>query len=179
MADDRTARLLVAGLGLVFVQTGAGAMPTAVEVPLRVVSVAAFLPLIGVGKRWGGREGAPLGLGLGRNQWYLAGSAAAVALLGAWVADRLLHTPQAAGAWFAAVAGAYLVVLAALRRLPALRVLGGAMALCGAAGLALAFGGVSAAAVGAVTGIAPGALFLGTVWWWSARPRRAPERTTM
>ncbi|MFD4657648.1 hypothetical protein ACFWP2_18700 [Kitasatospora sp. NPDC058444] len=172
MADDRTARLLVAGLGLVFVQTGAGTMPTTAEIPLRVVSVAAFLALVGVGRRWGGREETPPKRDLGRNHWYLAGSAGAAALLGAWAADQLLHTPQAAGPWVAVVVGAYLFVLAALWERPALRLLGGAMALCAVAGLVLAFGGASAAAVGTAAGIVPGALLLGTVWWWSARPRR-------
>ncbi|MFI2606629.1 hypothetical protein [Kitasatospora sp. NPDC018619] len=133
MATDRTTRTVGAGVGLVHLQTGAGALPTAFEVPVRVLSVAAFLGIVGVGQWWGGREEPP---------------------------DR--------------PAGP-----AGLLRRPAVRVLGGAVALCWAAGLALALGGAPAAAAGTAAGIVPGALLLGSVWWWAARPRRSvPGRPT-
>ncbi|MGW3074273.1 MULTISPECIES: hypothetical protein [unclassified Kitasatospora] len=132
MSTERTTRSVGAGIGLVFLQAGAGALPLAFEVPVRVLSVAAFLGVIGVGKRWGGRE-------------------------------------EPAGRTFD---------LAALLRRPALRVLGAAMALCWVGGLVLALRGAPTAVVGAVAGIAPGALLLGAVWWLSARPQRASGRTT-
>lgn len=56
MSTERTSRAVGAGVGLVLVQTGAGTLPTAFEVPVRVLSVAAFLGIVGVGQRWGGRE---------------------------------------------------------------------------------------------------------------------------
>jgi len=43
--------------------------------------------------------------------------------------------------------------------------LGGAIAVCGAAGLLLALIGAGEAAIGVVSGVAPGALLLAAAWW--------------
>jgi hypothetical protein len=183
MSTDRIARLLGAGFGLVFVQANAFSLPSAVAVPLRVVSAASFLALIGVGTRWGGRE-APLDRTEGRpktsvwrNYPFIVGFEGVASSLGIMVVNRLLHTPLATFPWIATVVGVHFFFLSALWRRPSLNVLGGAITLCGAVGLVLAFGGAPEAAVDSVAGIGPGALLLGSLWW-SARPRRAPGRTT-
>ncbi|WP_254803061.1 hypothetical protein [Kitasatospora sp. SUK 42] len=187
MSTDRIARLMGAGFGLVFVQVGAFALPTAVAVPLRVVSVVAFLALIGAGKWWGGRE-APLDrseggpkTSLGPNYQFLVGSEGAAASLGIMVVNRLLHTPAATVPWIATVVGAHFFVLAVLWHRPSLHVLGGAITACGVTGLALAFGGAPEAAVATAAGIGPGMLLIGSVWWSSVPPQRgsAAGRTTI
>ncbi|MFF9641909.1 hypothetical protein [Kitasatospora aureofaciens] len=51
MTRDQLGRLIGSGFGLVFVEANAGALPTAVAVPLRVAGVAAFLGLVLLGRR--------------------------------------------------------------------------------------------------------------------------------
>ncbi|MFJ9445420.1 hypothetical protein ACIRRH_26675 [Kitasatospora sp. NPDC101235] len=183
MSTDRTGRILGAVLGLVFIQTGAGYLPAAVEVSLRMISVAAFLVLLGAGKWWGGRaapldrsEGKPKTV-VGQNIQYIASAGGLAVTLGITVVNRLLHTPLATMPWIATVVGVQLFIPAALWRRPSLYVLGGAISLFGVVGLVLAFGGASEATVGTVAEAVPGVLLLGSVCW-SARPQSAPGRTT-
>ncbi|MFE7525635.1 hypothetical protein ACFU7Y_07915 [Kitasatospora sp. NPDC057542] len=184
MPTDRTARILGAVLGLVFIQTGASTLPAAVEVGLRVVSPAAFIALIGAWNRWGGREepldrtGSRPKNAVGRNYQFIPAAGGAAIVVGILVVNRLLHTPLATGPWIATVVSAHFFVLAALWQRPSLHALGGAMTLCAMAGLALAFGDAPTAAVGVVAGVAPGLLLLGSLWRWSVRARAVPERTT-
>ncbi|MFE4970798.1 hypothetical protein ACFRAR_01620, partial [Kitasatospora sp. NPDC056651] len=173
MSTDRTARILGAVVGLVFVQTGASTLPSAVEVGLRVVSLGTFIALFGLWNRWDGREatldrtgGRPTNA-VGRNHQFIPGAEVAAIIVGVAVANLLLHDPLAAGPWIATVVSAHLFVLAALWQRPSLRLLGGAMTLCSLAGLALALGDAPTAAVGAVAGVVPGLLLLGSLWWWS------------
>ncbi|XUM03483.1 hypothetical protein ACQ86F_08845 [Streptomyces venezuelae ATCC 10712] len=58
MTKDQTGRIIGASFGLVFIQAGAGSLPTAIAVPLRVLALAAFLRVAVFGRR-GRTAGAP------------------------------------------------------------------------------------------------------------------------
>ncbi|MFJ8016408.1 hypothetical protein [Streptomyces sp. NPDC096339] len=160
---------LIGGLfGLAFIQANAGALPQALSVPLRVVAVAAFLGLFLSIRRNSG-EPAP-GADFGRNYRYVVAAEVIAGFGGAAVLTNVLDTPRATVGWIALVVGVHFFGLAVVWRMPALHVLATAMSVCGAAGMALAIGGASAATVAAVAGVAPGALLLAAAWRGAARP---------
>ncbi|MEU6981387.1 hypothetical protein [Streptomyces sp. NPDC046371] len=178
MTKDRTGRIIGASFGLFFVQANAGALPTRISAPLRVLAGAAFVALVvfggrggraGAGGRTGGAEPASGGAGFGRRYWFVVAAEVVGLVAGLVVTGRVLHAPQAAVGWIAFVVGVHFFGLAAAWRRPQLHVLGAALAACGAGGLVLAALGASGAAIATVAGILPGVLLLGSVWW-SGRP---------
>ncbi len=175
MTKDQVGRLIGAGFGLFFIQANAGALPTAAAVPLRVLAIAAFLGLVVFGRRGGGAAGGGSGTsstGFGRRYWYVVAAEVVAVAAGFLVINRVLHAPQATVGWIAFVVGVHFFGLAAAWRRPSLRVLGGSMAVCGAAGLVLAACGASDPVIRVVSGIVPGVLLLASVWW-SGRPTTA------
>jgi len=179
MTRDQVGRLIGASFGFVFIQANAGSLPMAVAAPLRTLAIAAFIGLVVFGRRGGGREaggGATPSTGFGRRYWYVVAAEVLGVAVGLLVITRVLHTPRATVAWIAFVVGVHFFGLAVAWRKPLLRVLGASMATCGAAGLALAAYGASSAVIGVVSGIAPGALLLASVWW-SGRPSMVSSRT--
>lgn len=174
MTRDRTGRIIGASFGLFFVQANAGALPTRIGTPLRVLAAAAFVALVvfgGRGSGTGSTERTTGGAGFGRRYWYVVAAEVAGLAAGLVVISRVLHAPQAAVGWIAFVVGVHFFGLAAAWRRPELHVLGAALTACGTGGLALAALGAPAAAVATVAGILPGVLLLGSVWW-SGRARR-------
>ncbi|MFB6619644.1 hypothetical protein ACFCV9_36400 [Streptomyces sp. NPDC056367] len=163
---------LIGGLfGLAFIQANAGALPQALSAPIRVAAVAAFLGLFLSIRR--SSTGTAPRAGFGRTYWYVVAAEVIAALGGAAVITNVLDTPRATVGWIALVVGVHFFGLAAVWRMHALRVLAAAMSVCGAAGMALAFGGASAATVAAVAGVAPGALLLAAAWRGDSRPAAA------
>ncbi|MEU1372276.1 hypothetical protein ABZ442_01260 [Streptomyces triculaminicus] len=184
MTKDRVGSLIGASFGLAFIQVNAGALPTAVAVPLRIAAIAAFLGLVVLGRRRGGGTessgDATPGASFGRRYWYVVAAEVLGLAVGLIVISKVLHTPRAAVGWIAFVVGVHFFGLAAAWGRPLLRVLGASMAACGAAGLALAACDASVAVIRVVAGILPGVLLLASIWWSgrsSAAASVAPERT--
>ncbi|MFF5765618.1 hypothetical protein ACFY8F_24140 [Streptomyces tanashiensis] len=186
MTKDQTGRVIGASFGLVFIQANAGALPTAVGVPLRLLAVAAFLWVVVLGRRGQGTPaaseagtgtgadtatgtGTGTGTGFGRRYWYVVAAEVLGLVAGLLVISRVLHAPQAIVGWIAFVVGVHFSGLAVAWRRPAFHVLGASIAACGAVGLMLAALGAPAAAIGVAAGILPGVLLLASV--------RRPGRT--
>lgn len=168
MKKNQLGRLIGGLFGLAFVQANAGALPQALSAALRVAAVAAFLGLF-LSIRRSSTEPA-IRAAFGRNYRYVVAAEVIAGLGGAAVITNVLDEPRATVGWIALVVGVHFFALAAVWRMPALRVLAAAMSVCGAAGMALAVGGAPAATVAAVSGIAPGALLLAAAWWGDSRP---------
>ncbi|MEU8512020.1 hypothetical protein AB0C76_10575 [Kitasatospora sp. NPDC048722] len=164
----RATRLIGSSFGLVFVQANAGALPDPVAIPLRVLAVAAFLVLGVFNRRPAPEEttAAPTP-GFGGRYWLVVAAEVVGIAVGLAVINKALHTPTATVGWIAFVVGVHFFGLATAWSRPQLRVLGGSMAACGAAGMTLAFLGAPAAAVSTVAGILPGAFLFASVWWSS------------
>ncbi|WP_229860916.1 hypothetical protein [Streptomyces litmocidini] len=169
MTKDQTGRLIGAAFGLVFVQANAGALPTAVATPLRLLAIAAFLGVVVFGRRRGpaapaaGAATGP-GVGFGRRYWYVVAAEVLGLAAGLLVISRVLHVPQAAVGWIAFVVGVHFFGLAVTWRRPALHVLAAALTACGAAGLVLAALDAPVTAVRVTAGVLPGVLLLAAVW---------------
>ncbi|MEE1819414.1 hypothetical protein PUR59_30910 [Streptomyces sp. SP18ES09] len=174
MTKDQAGRIIGASFGLVFIQAGAGSLPAAIAVPLRVLALAAFLRVAVLGRR-GRTAGAPAstapapavpgaGTGFGRRYWYVVAAEVLGLVAGLLVIARVLHLPQAAVGWIALVVGVHFSGLAVAWRRPALHGLGAAIAACGGVGLALAALGAPAVAIRVAAGILPGVLLLASVW---------------
>ncbi|MFJ4187132.1 hypothetical protein [Kitasatospora sp. NPDC089509] len=177
MTRNHMGRLIGAGFGLVFIEANAGALPTGVGIPLRVLGVAAFLGLVLFGRR--GAEAVAeesAGPAFGGRYWLVVVAEVIGIVAGLAVINRVLHTPEATVGWIAFVVGVHFFGLAVAWRRPSLHRLGAGMAACGALGLALAFGGAPATVVALVAGIAPGLLLLGSVWWSGRAAVGAPGR---
>ncbi|MET9688938.1 hypothetical protein ABZY81_10715 [Streptomyces sp. NPDC006514] len=169
MTSNQTGRLIGAIFGLVFVLANAGALPTAAAVPVCVLGIASFIWLFVALRRvrtppaGGGGGAAPRRFG--RSFFLVVAAEIAVALAGFLVVNLVFHAPQAAVPWLSLVVGLHFFGLAAIWHMPSLRLLAASMAACGAAGLVLAACGASPAVIATASGIAPGALLLGSVWW--------------
>lgn len=163
----RATRLIGSSFGLFFVQANAGALPNAVGIPLRVLAVVALL-LLGVFNRRPVPETTTASPPrFGWYYWFVAAAEVVGIAAGLAIINKVLHTPAATAGWIAFVVGIHFFGLATAWSRPPLRVLGGSMAACGALGMTLAFLGAPASAVSAVSGILPGALLFGSVWWSS------------
>ncbi|MEU9159749.1 hypothetical protein AB0D29_05590 [Streptomyces sp. NPDC048424] len=168
MTSHQTSGLIGAAFGVFFVQANAGALPPAVAVPLRLLAISAFVWLFIALRRSRVPSAAadcPAPRRFGRGYLLVVAAEVVVVAAGLFVINRLLHVPRATVGWIALIVGLHFFGLAAVWRMPSLRLLAAAMSACGAAGLVLAACGCSAAAIAAVAGIAPGALLLGSVWW--------------
>ncbi|MER7533997.1 hypothetical protein ABTX77_04290 [Streptomyces sp. NPDC097704] len=166
MTKDQTGRIIGAAFGLVFIQANAATLPTAAAVPLRLLSLAAFLWVAVLGRRGRAavpRTGTPSGTRFGRRYWYVVAAEVAGLAAGLLVIARVLHAPQASVGWIAFVVGVHFSGLAVAWRRPALHVLGASIAACGAAGLVLAGLDAPVAAIRAVAGVLPGVLLLASV----------------
>ncbi|MFB7177162.1 hypothetical protein ACFCYI_05600 [Streptomyces sp. NPDC056257] len=184
MKSHQTSGLIGAGFGVFFVQANAGALPPAVAVPLRLLAISAFVWLFIALRRSrvpsAGGADAPAPRRFGRGYLLVVAAEVVLVAAGLFVVNRVLHAPRATVGWIALVVGLHFFGLAAVWRMPSLRLLAAAMSACGAAGLVLAACGCSAAVIAAVAGIAPGALLLGSVWWslrTAARPAGGPARS--
>lgn len=167
MTSHQTGRLIGALFGLVFVLANARALPTAAAVPVCALGIASFVWLFVALRRVrtppAGPGAAPRKFGRG---YLLVVAAEVVAVVaGFLVINLVFHAPQAAVPWLSLVVGLHFFGLAVVWHMPSLRLLAAAMAACGAAGLVLAACGASLAVIATVSGIAPGALLLGSVWW--------------
>ncbi|WP_052499361.1 hypothetical protein [Streptomyces vietnamensis] len=166
MTKDQTGRIIGAAFGLVFIQANAVALPTAVAVPLRLLSLAAFLWVAVFGRRGGQAPPAASGESgtrFGRRYWYVVAAEAAGLAAGLFVIARVLHAPEASVGWIAFVVGVHFSGLAVAWRRPALHVLGASIAACGAAGLVLAAFDAPVVAIRTVAGVLPGVLLLASV----------------
>ncbi|WP_327412589.1 hypothetical protein [Streptomyces sp. NBC_01233] len=168
MASHQTSGLIGAAFGVFFVQANAAALPPAVAVPLRLLAIAAFIRLFIALRRSRVPSAATGGTAprrFGRGYLIVVAAEVAAVAAGLFVINRLLHAPQATVGWIALVVGLHFFGLAAVWRMPSLRLPAAAMSACGAVGLVLAACGCSTAVIAAVAGIAPGALLLGSVRW--------------
>ncbi|MFF8379313.1 hypothetical protein ACF07V_24655 [Streptomyces sp. NPDC015661] len=165
MTKDQTGRIIGAAFGLVFVEANAGALPTAVALPLRLLALAGFLRVAVFGRRGQAAPQAETASSprFGRRYWYVVAAEVAGLAAGLFVIARVLHTPGASVGWIAFVVGVHFSGLAVAWRRPALHALGAGIAVCGAAGLALAAFDAPVTAIRTVAGILPGALLLASV----------------
>lgn len=166
--------LIGAAFGLIDIEANAGvALPSPASTVLRALGVSAFVGLILLAPRTrpAPQNGATGGVSFGRGYWLVvAGEVAAIAI-GNAVLSGPLDAPHAVVAWVSVVVGAHFFGLAVVWRMPFVRRLGAAIALCGALGFVAAAAGASAAPIAAIAGLAPGALLLGTAYWGSVATR--------
>ncbi|WP_234025036.1 MULTISPECIES: hypothetical protein [unclassified Streptomyces] len=178
MTRDHVAGLIGGAFGAVFIEVNAGSLPPGIGIPLRVLAIAAVLGLLVVRRRGTAvapGDGPAPNVGFGRRYWWVVAAEGAALLAGLVVINSVLHAPGATVGWIAFVVGVHFFGLAAVWHRPSLRMLGGAMAVCGLAGLILAGCGAPTAAIATTSGIAPGVLLLASVWW-SVRPTVTPAR---
>jgi hypothetical protein len=166
--------------GLVFVLVNAGPLPAAVATVLRVAAVVAFVGVQLALRRPADAAPAaePARPMYGRG-YRLVVVVEVVALFGGLqVVARVLDAPEAGVAWVATVVGLHFVALAVVWQQSSLHLLGGALTVCGVAGLALSVTGSSQAAVSTVGGVLPGVVLLvGGAWAATAgRRSRVPSR---
>ncbi|MFE5559990.1 hypothetical protein [Streptomyces sp. NPDC056544] len=155
--------------GLVFVLVHAGALPTAAALPVCALGTASFTWLFVALRRVrtppAGGGGGAVPRRFGRSFFLVVAAEVAVAVAGFLVINLVFHAPRAAAPWLSLVVGLHFFGLAAIWRMPSLRLLAASTAACGAAGLVLAACGASLAVIATASGVAPGALLLGSVWW--------------
>ncbi len=157
--------------GLVYVWVNAGEVPSGMSLTLRVLGVAAFAGLVAMlvvrrndTTEPGDRPDRDV---FGRGYWTVV-VAEVIALFGGLrVINGSLDAPEASVAWVSVVVGVHFVALAAVWGNPFVRGLGVAITLCGAFGLVLAIAGAPRASIALLSGVAPGAILLGTGWWFA------------
>lgn len=178
MTNERFGALIGAVFGLVYVWVNAGELPSTVSLALRVLGVVAFAGLVGIlawRRNEGGADGGrPDRSAFGRGYWTVV-IVEVIALFGGLrIINEPLDAPEASVAWVSIVVGVHFVALAGVWDNPFVRWLGVAIAVCGAIGVVLALAGASQAAIAVVAGVAPGALLLGTGWWYALKPGQSP-----
>lgn len=172
LAPEKIGSLIGAGFGVVFVLANTGSLPGALAAVLRGLAVLALVAvLVAV---WRVEPAPPAGVGGFNRGYWLVVAAEAVALFGGLaVINTVLDAPQAAIAWVALVVGTHFAALAMVWRLALFHVLGWAISVCGAAGLALAAAGADVWSIDVLSGVTPGALLLAFALWGSTRARFA------
>jgi hypothetical protein len=169
--DGRKLGSLIGGaFGLAYVEVNAGSLPTGVAVVLRIAAGVAFLALIAILFRSRDeatpRGGGPSASEFGTGYWLVVAAEVVAIFVGARVITGPLGLPShAVVAWVSVVVGVHFVALAFVWDRPYFRVLGYAIVACGAAGIAAAALGASAAVVATIGGVLPGALLLAAAYW--------------
>jgi hypothetical protein len=173
---------LIGGIfGLLYVEANAGLLPGPWAGALQIAAGVAFaglavLLVLARGPRSAARPAA--GGGFGGWYWLVVAGEAAAILAGAAVLNGPAGLPRAVVAWVSVVVGVHFLALAAIWRVPFFRLLGAAIALCGAAGLAAAAGGATTAVVAGAGGVLPGVLLLTAGYRGAAAAQRAtPARS--
>ena len=172
---------LIGGIfGLLYIEANAGLLPGPWAGVLQIAAGVAFagLAVLLVLAR-GPRPAARPAAGGGFRGWYwlvVAGEAAAI-LAGAAVLNGPAGLPRAVVAWVSVVVGVHFLALATIWRVPLFRLLGAAIALCGAAGLAAAADGATTAVVAGAGGVLPGVLLLTAGYRGAAAQRATPARS--
>jgi hypothetical protein len=176
VALARMRRLIGGAFGLIYVVTGAGALPSPAAPVLRILAIAAFVALLitarrtitGPGDRV--REIAPFSRGYSIT---VAAEAAAIAA-GVVMLSAVLQAPHAISGCVSLVVGVHFFGLAHVwKQLHRFYTrLGAAITACGVAGLAAAAAGASAAVIAAIAAITPGVLLLASSFLAIRRYRR-------
>lgn len=164
--------------GLVFVLVNAGVLPSPWPTVLRVAGALAFVG-VQVALQAAARRPVPAGPGgvaFTRGYWLVVVLEAVALVVGLQVLARVLDAGEAGVAWVSLVVGVHFFALAAVWREVSLHLLGGALAVCGAAGLLLALTGAGEAAVATVGGVAPGFVLLAGGALAAASAVRVPQQ---
>ncbi len=171
----RTRPLIGATFGLLYVLVNAGALGAAATV-LRVIAVIAYAGLLVVAlrapaPRLDGAQHAGTG-GFTRGYWFIVAAEVIALFAGNALLAGPLERPQAVLPWVTTVVGVHFLALARVWHAASIGWLGGALALCGAFGLVLAWSTEATAWIAAVAGVLPGAILLAGSWWAVASGRR-------
>ncbi|MDM7855053.1 hypothetical protein [Cellulomonas alba] len=164
-----------AAFGLVYVEVNAAPLSAGPRVAVRVAGIAAFAAVAWLLVRRRPRDTGDDGPGrpvFGRAYWLIVLAEVVALFVGVRVVAGPLGMPDAGVAWVSLVVGAHFLPLAALFRVRPFWWLGLGIAACGVAGLALAVGDASAAAIAVVGGLVPGVLLLASGWLggWTLPP---------
>ncbi len=163
LPGQRIGSLIGAGFGLVYVEINAASLAPVISGVARIAGALLFvaaLALLVAGRRPARAAGPPVGHGFGRGYLVVVGVELAAIVVGARLLTGVLGLPHAVVAWISVVVGLHFVVLAILWRSRLFHLLGAAIALCGAAGLAAAGAGLPDAVVAGTGGVVPGFLLL-------------------
>ncbi|MDQ3654605.1 MAG: hypothetical protein M3457_05955 [Chloroflexota bacterium] len=157
--------------GLVYVWVNAGELPSGMSLILRALGVAAFAGLVVmlVVRRndAAGSGDRPDRTVFGRRYCTVVILEVIALFGGLRVITGPLDAPEASVAWVSVVVGVHFVALAAVWDNPFVHWLGVAITLCGAIGLVLAIAGAPRASIAVLSGVVPGAILLGTGWWFA------------
>lgn len=181
MKGQKLGSLIAAVFGLIYVLVNTGPLPPGVGIPLRVLGGIAFAALL-VALYRGPDHGAQGRTGhFGRGYWLVVAAEVAALAAGLGVLNGLLDAPQAGVAWVSFVVGVHFFALAIVFGDSFFHWLGGAITVCGLAGLGLVVAGAAEAPVAAISGVLPGILLLASGWWGAYRtqPQPAPGRLTV
>jgi hypothetical protein len=175
--DQRLGLTIGSVFGLVFVLVNAGALPSPWPLVVRACGVLAFVAVQLALRAAAQRPAAERGDGAGFNRGFgIVVAVEVVALFGGLqVLGRVFDAPDAGVAWISLVVGLHFVALAVVWGESSLHVLGGAVTVCGVAGLVLAATGADPSAVAAVAGVVPGFILLAAGGWAAARSARVPQ----
>lgn len=175
---QRLGSLIGAIFGLIYVEANAGLLPEPLAVGLQIAAGIAFAGLAALLVRARKVRAAahPAGRGGFRGSYWLVVAGEAISIpAGAAVLNGPAGLPHAVVAWVSIVVGVHFLVLAVFWRLKLFRLLGAAIALCGAAGLTAAASGAAPADVAAIGGVLPGIVLLAASYWGvSPRSRAQP-----
>jgi hypothetical protein len=172
---------LIGGIfGLIYVGANAGSLPDPWAAVLQIAAGVAFAGLAALLALARGPHsaGPAAGGGFRGSYWLVVAGEAAAILAGAVLLHGPAGLPRAVVARVSVVVGVHFLVLAAIWRLPLFRLLGGGIALCGAAGLAAAAGGAATAVVAGTGGVLPGFLLLTASYWAATRAAISDTSTT-
>ena len=168
---------LIGGIfGLIYVEANTGLLPRPLAVGLQIAAGLAFAGLAALLVRSRNLRAAVNpggGSGFRGSYWLVVAGEATAIVVGAAVLNGPADLPHAVVAWVSIVVGAHFLVLAALWRLTLFRLLGAAIALCGAAGLGAAASGAPAALIASMGGVLPGILLLAAGYWGVRAPKQA------
>jgi hypothetical protein len=185
--DQRLGLTIGTVFGLIFVLVNAGELPSPWPLVVRACGVLAFvavqLALRTAALRTAAlrtaaqRPAAERVNGAGFNRGFgIVVAIEVIALIGGLqVLSRVFDAPEAGVAWISVVVGLHFVALAVVWGESSLHVLGGALTVCGVAGLVLAGAGADQSAVATVSGVVPGFILLAGGGWAATRSGGVPQ----
>jgi hypothetical protein len=161
-------------LGLVYVLVNLRVLPTAVSLPLRILAVAVFLAIL-AGLRKPAPDASPQ-VEFGRGYWLVVAAELIAGIGGALLLNLGFGLENAGLPWISFVVGVHFLGLAKVWKTVSLALVGTAIAVLGAVGLAIEIAYGSETAIALVAGVGPGVVLLGGSAWAAVQSVRATAR---
>lgn len=172
--NERIGIMIGSSFGLAFVLANVGGLPNGLALAVRGIAILAFIGLVirlvRMPVKATPTEAPEAGGGMfARRYWMVVAGEIVVGAAGVVIINAGLGWSAATVPWIALVVGGHFLLLARVWQMPEITAVGGAIALCGAAGMVLAALGVSESTVRLVSGALSGC-FLLVGGWMGVRP---------